>query len=370
MIDTICNSGLFTSWTDPVSGIQSWVLTKQIAPLQSSFYFTNRSWTEDGRFLWLYVAYPPSGSANYGRMLAVIDFVEGTFQVYPETNFLDASPMIDLHTGEAYWISGLDFWKRGPRPSDGVIKVNSFPSEWSNFRQPYRISTHLTLSADGKWLGVDAQIGHDWYLGAAAVDGSTVEIWQQFDRCYNHAQFSPTDCELQLIAQDWWFDASTGSKGSADNRMWLLRRGEKAFPLREDGSAQQTHEWWSANGEYVWYVDYEKGTERIHIASGKVENIWPNGTCHSHADTTQFYVVGDIGTYDWKNGCRVAFYNRKTNREINLVSDLPYTERTRYHTDPHPQFCLGDRWICSTTTVLGSVTLALTDVNQLIAATS
>jgi hypothetical protein len=372
MLKTIQTSKLFSLWQDPLSGVESWVLTKRVAPLQQSFYFTNPAFSADGRFLWFYSAFPPAGNANYGRLLAVLDFETDTATYFPETQFLDASPVVDAETAEVYWVSGLEIWKRSPYPAQAAQLVTAFPAELANNRRPYRLATHLTFSADRQKLNIDAQIGNEWFVGAVPLDGGPLEIWQRFEQCYNHGQFSPTDPDLQLIAQDWWFDANSGQKGSAENRLWLIRRGEPAYPLLPGyGSARQTHEWWDKGGQFVWYVDYDLGTERVNILSGERQTVWANGTCHSHCDSRGRYLVGDIGTYTWEQGCRVAFFNIQSGREVNLVSNLPLAPypRSLYHTDPHPQFCLHDQYICYTTTVFGYVTVALTPVQTLLTLT-
>ncbi|MCU6707933.1 oligogalacturonate lyase family protein [Paenibacillus sp. J5C_2022] len=364
----IKKSAMFTKWIDPVSGVESWILTARTAPYQSSFYFTNESMTRDGRYLWFYCAFPPSGSSHYGRLLGVADLQEDTIRHFPETAFLDASPLIDLDSGEAYWCTGLDIWRRGPEEKDEAALVHSFPEELAKRRRPARIATHLTFSADRRSLSVDAEFGEQWFCGEAPLDGSPIAIWQSFDRCYNHGQFSPTDPDLQLIAQDSWIDQNSGHQGWLDNRMWLIRRGEEARPIRADGSSGQAHEWWGADGKHVWYVDYKHGTEKVNIETGERKIVWKSGTCHSHCDRSGQYVAGDIGPYTWKDGCRVAFYNTLTSREINIVSNLPEPPlgRGRYHTDPHPQFCLNDEWICYTTTVLGAPTVALVETKHLL----
>jgi len=67
-----------------------------------------------------------------------------------------------------------------------------------------------------------------------------------------------------------------------------------------------------------------------------------------------------------------AFFNIKTGREINIVSDLPPLNypRSAYHVHPHPQFCLNDRYICYTTNALGTVDVALVSVDELVERTS
>ena len=39
------NSPLFTPWRDPVSGVESFILTTRVAPVQQSFYYVTPSLT-------------------------------------------------------------------------------------------------------------------------------------------------------------------------------------------------------------------------------------------------------------------------------------------------------------------------------------
>ena len=68
---------------------------------------------------------------------------------------------------------------------------------------------------------------------------------------------------------------------------------------------------------------------------------------------------------------KVVFLNRRTGREAVIVSQAPYASEAlrRYHVHPHPQFCPGDRHICYTTTVRGSIDVALVSVDALLALT-
>jgi hypothetical protein len=70
----LSTSRLFTPWTNPDSGVTIYLLTEKVAPVQQGFYFVNNSVTDDGRYLWFYCAFPPAGSAAYGRTLGVVDF--------------------------------------------------------------------------------------------------------------------------------------------------------------------------------------------------------------------------------------------------------------------------------------------------------
>jgi len=366
------DSSLFTSWTDPGSGVTSYILSRRVAPLQQSFYFVNPSVTPDGRYYWFYAAFPPSGSANYGRCLGVVDFKERTVRCFPETQFLDASPGVHPVTGEIYWCSGADIWKRGPRPHDGVVWVNRLPAALTKGRRPWRLTTHITFSADGKAINFDAQIGSSWHVGHIPLDGGEPVVWRTFDRCYNHTQFNPADPGLQLIAQDYWTDPKTGEPGGIEHRMWLLRRdGEPQALYPGGGSRMQGHEWWSADGQRVWYIHYHHGVEYIDIHEGKPVRVWPLKTVsHADVDAAERFVVADFLPGEAPEERRVVFYDRAKRQEIEIVSHLPHPpkgqDETKYHIHPHPQFCAGDRLICYTTTVLGQADVAFVPVAELL----
>jgi hypothetical protein len=363
------NSRLFSKWKDPESQVTSFLLHRRIAPLQQSFYFTNDSFSRDARYYWFYCAFPPGGDAYYGRQLGVVDFAGQRIHHFPETQFMDASPFVEPDTGEVYWTTGLEVWKRSPDPSARAERVGIFPYELAKGRRPLRLATHLTLSSDKTSLAIDAQIGNEWFVGDLPLDGSGFRLWQQFDRCYNHAQFSPTDPDLLLIAQDGWVDAATGEQGGTEDRLWLLRRGEKAKPIFPNRpSALRGHEWWDPDGLHVWYVHYNHGTEKVNILTGEITAV-PGRPIHSHADRQGLYVASDriLAPETWQ----VTFTNITTGKTIPIASHLSPLPipRSRYHVHPHPHFCLDDKYICYTTNVLGQVDVAFVSVAELIAST-
>ena len=190
----VTDSRLFTPFTHPESGVTSYVLTRKVAPLQQGFYFVNDSMSADGRYLWFYCAFPPSG-----RTLGVVDFQTDEVRHYPETQFGEASPFVDTQTGAVYWQSGRCVWKRGPEPEASVELINSVPGEVTGGRQVTRASTHLTLSADRKEFFIDIGVGLQYLFGSLPLDGGDFQLWHRFDRLHNHAQFSPTDPDKVLF---------------------------------------------------------------------------------------------------------------------------------------------------------------------------
>jgi len=386
---------LFTRWADPKSGVESYILTARVAPLQQSFYYVNSSITNDGRYFWFYCAFPPSGSAHNGRTLAFIDFHEGKICHCPETQFSHASPFVDDVTGVVYWCNETGIWKREPRADAEPELVNRYAADFVKRRRVWRYATHLTLSADRTHFQIDGEVGNEWYVGRAPLDGSEIEIWQTFDRSYNHAQFNPVDPDLVLLAQDFYVDRIHWEYHPYENRLWTIRKGEKARAVyekspegykgvRQDGAlvngaarkvsdcrAMHSHEWWSADGLSIWYVHHgpDYGVERVKVGCAEPELVWPHATIsHAHSDKTDQFLVGDSLPPQDATDRRVTFRNTRTERDINLVSFMPDMtgDELRYHIHCHPRFCFDDRLICYTTTVLGRVDVAFTRVEDLL----
>jgi hypothetical protein len=392
-------SALFGRWRDARSGVESFVLSSRAAPQQQTFYFCNPSISADGRYYWFYCFYPPAGSANQGRSLAVADLKEGRLTHFPETAFTDASPMVDDRTGEVYWCAGLEIWKRGPEAGSAAVLVNRFPEDVAYNRRPWRLTTHLSLSADRTALNIDAEFGCEWYVGHAPVDGGPVVIWQKFRHCHNHSLFSPVDADLQLMCESASIHPLTGEVLDSDNPLRLLRRGGKATPIfpdpipseesvvrlashgemtegpsvATDCRAMHGHHFWGADGQHVWYVHYGTGVERVRVGGKTPELIWPHRTVsHAHVSASGTWLVLDSLPPDQPQDRHVTFVNLATGKSVDIVSFMPDLPRDfrRYHVHPHPQFCLADRYICYTTTVAGRADVAFVPVESLVARTS
>ena len=231
----------FTEWIDPESGIRSYVLTKKLAPLQQSFYFTNSSFSADERYLWFYAAFPPSPINT--RVLGVVGMDPDApfIQLFPETAFLDASPLVTPEGDGVYFFQGRGVWLF--RLGQGVEKVCEIDPKYIAGRYLFRGATHLTLSADGKKLLIDGQVGNQWFVATGDLNTGKVEVINEFPRMYNHAQFSPVDPKLFSMAQDWWFDPITGRHTFFDQRIWVMDTDRTfCYPI-------QPKEWFGRGGE-------------------------------------------------------------------------------------------------------------------------
>lgn len=375
------DSGLFSRWTNPSNGVVSLVLSTRIAPVQQSFYYTHPSFSDDGRFLWLRVGHPPRGGSHSVQTLAVADLLTGELRAYPETQFPAESVMVDPRSAEVYWTNRFDVWKRGPFADDLAVRVGGFPEELGEGRLAL-LATHPTFSADRRSLNIDARfIRGDGspvcFIGELPLDGSPFELWQKVEgRYFDHGLFSPVDRNLQLIAHEFWQDA--GRAGHAwdgckpYHRIWLLRRGGEMEPLLKAPVSHSGHEWWSADGRRVYYVHYGVGVKSVDLATREDAMVWPGHLSHAHCDRTGRYFVADRMDEPGNPDCHVIFRDSVTGKTVGIVNRGPLAANlTRCtHLHPHPQFCLGDRYICYTTTVHDRVDVALAPVADLIARTA
>jgi hypothetical protein len=381
MID-FTNRQLFTPFTHPESGVTFHILTRKVAPVQQGFYFVNDSMSADGRYLWFYCAFPPSGTAAAGRTLGVVDFQTGEVRHFPETQFGEASPFVDAPTGTIYWQYDRTVWRRGPEAKASVERVNAVPDELIGGRRVLRAATHLTLSADGKELFIDLGLEMQVLFGSLPVNGGDFQLWHRFDRSHNHAQFSPTDPDEVLFCEDLHADPITGLIFPITNRLWLIRRGGKPRPILREPSlvtanpGRINHEWWDADGRHVWCCnDSDNETWRVRVADGEVEKIsFPRHCWHSHSSRDGRLIVGDSYARPWSRGCAstVHFMNRDTGKVI-VLADNPAQDNhagRHYHIDPHPRFVCNDRYVVFTTTVRGEIDVALVPTDELVRATT
>lgn len=367
MID-LSNRDLFEPYQHPGTGVTVYLLRRKVAPVQQGFYFVNDSLSADHRYLWFYCAFPPS----LGRTLGVVDFAAGEVRHFPETQFGDASPYVDPATGDAYWMEGRYLWRRGPAAEAGVELVNAVPAELIGARRIVRPATHLTRTADGQAFFIDLALELQWLFGTLPVDGGDFQLWHRLDRNTNHAQASPTDPEVALLAQENHSDPITGLTFPITNRLWLLRRGQAPRPILREPK-WVTHEWWDADGEHVWCV-WGNDTWRVRVADGEVELIsFPRHCWHSHSTRDGRLIVGDSNNRFYR-GCpsTVQFMNRDTGRVIVLAENPERTDYAgqHYHIDPHPRFVGDERYVVFTTTVRGEIDVALVSTDALVALTT
>lgn len=213
-------------------------------------------------------------------------------------------------------------------------------------------------------------------------------------RHFNHAQFvaetpmlSPTGdaCRYCLERHVYRVDlerrttivCSLGRGFGLDHRTWLMDTlGTRYEPLRPTDSFGQTmhgrktaacHEWWSADAKVCW-VDYNRGACECEPRCGaEPTHVWAAQLCHAHCNATGRYWCGDESPYKWgEKPCEVLFCDRLTRRQT-LIASLPKPPLPRFpfHLDPHRQFTPGGKYVAYTTTVRGTVDVALAPTGAL-----
>jgi len=185
---------------------------------------------------------------------------------------------------------------------------------------------------------------------------------------------------------EFWQDMKTGEhliieynkENGKRMRSWTIRRGEKPVwhpPIHIECS----HEWWSANGKYIYYCDNKNGIGRIDYETGETRMIYTPINSHAHATADDLYFCSDRFMPEdggpMYRGCptRTQFYNDVTGKSVIMITENPAlykrAEPCVYHIDPHPRFVMGDRYVAQVTTVTGQITVAFTSVDQLKALT-
>lgn len=382
---TPATSSHFTKWTDE-GGAVSYILKHQAA-LQSTGYYTQKMYTSDGRFLW-FIA-DDIGTKRRDGYLGVVDFTKDEVRLFPEARFDPSSPLVDLQTGDCYYVesrenSGTEAgWKINRISPDGKITyVNLVPRQPSESKSnPRQIVSHLTFNASRTALGFDTgnyRGSNRTYAGIVPLDGSPAVVWHVYNRRMNHAQMNPTDDDLMFIAEDYYDhqeDGKTTRKG-VDNRMWLLRKDGTTWPLfTVERGRYNSHEWWDVNGRDLWFTDRRgkalggKGTGFVDITTGKTTLVWPDANDISESSASQRYLVGD-NYKQWSKGrpVKLMFFDAQTKKTTLIATSLPAPTTGRPH-QPNGHFELNDTWIAYTTSVDGKLGLALSPVEPLQRAT-
>ena len=369
------------------NGIVSYVLQTHLTKYQLSMYYTNPSVTDDGRYIWFWLS---DNGGNY--TIALFDVDKDEVRRYKKMKITSSSSYVDVKTGEVYWVKPpvgqrfigdfYDVVKRGPLSDDKIVKVAGIPHFVDDSSSPRQIVTHLSPTADRSGFAFDSgnyPTNNKTYVGVVPINGEKPKLWAVLDRRYNHAQMHPIYNDVMLVAQDYFKD-QTGYYGPSDiripidNRMWIVYSDGTVNPVFPKPN-NIYHEWWDASGKYLWYIDKDgnrggKGVCRIAFnykerTFGEPKLIWPDALSHASSSKSGIYLVADHGYKQWEktDSVRVSFFNIKTQREIDIVSKLPYSGMQNH---PHPHFAMNDKIICYTFSEPGANTFALTFTKPLI----
>ena len=380
-------SALFKPYTDPESGVVSYVL-QYGAPddNRQSLYFVTKSMTEDGRFLvFTYTEgneKKPGGAGQRRLMLADLK-TDRIHDMGPSR----MTPFIE--TNADYLVYGdpeRGFFRRDFTAPEQEIKLCDIPEELSSLGEIRRLATHLTLTQDRKQAFLDTEIrtpeGKSRYIqGLLNLETGAWDAWGETDWICNHGQLNPKDDSVALCAwESAWEEMGQAYQEETGwyPRMWLVRKGSRELiPAREINFA--SHEIWDDDGKgLTWcghgYMEDAHCVYHHDLATGDQE-AWAKvpGARHNSCSPDNKYVVLDQAPESWWRGCkwRVAFYNRETGKTAWVYSTrdalMPREKQSVLHPDPHPHFVMNGRYIVSTASNAdGHMDLFLTPVAQLV----
>ncbi len=363
----------FRQYVDPQTGISSYRLDTRIAENQQSIYFTQKSMTDDGRFLIFDIS---GGERRNRKTLALFDFL--TDELYP----LDISagiPFLDVKTDRLYYVNRNGIFRRDllddPKKE---IKLCPIPKELtSEGKRIYNYCTHLTLTADRKKAFLDSRVDDKFVQGMVDLETGGYEKWGETDFFVNHGQIHPSDDKLALCAWEVSWKDSRGKEHQIEEidgvypRLWLFEPGGKRRMIPSEETNYATHEHWTEDGKGFYFCS--DGIFYHDLATGRQTCMAKVKAAHATMSADNRYLTFDAPVGTWFRGCawQVGFFNRATGKAIYLYPSLPAynTEEnpSKLHPDPHPQFVCGDRYIiCTVNHGDGRMDLSVTPVEQLI----
>ena len=376
----------FTKVVDPKTGIPHYVLTTKLAAYQQGFYFVNNSMSNDGRYLWFYVAAAPIYD-TMNRNLGFVDFLLDEVVICYDVLFDDATPYVDPETGDVYYSRDRAIYKRRPI-KDEPAKLLTYTKIKGYIR---KLATHLTMTSDKKHFFLDINRA-DFGCIQGTVDIQTGEF-TEWSRAplgvnMNHGQINPKNDNLALCAYDGWADMAEGAphkipfdENGVYQRLWTLTADGKRT-MHPAMHNYATHEWWSADGKKIYYCCDNHGIYGIDLESGEDVTILDGvDPWHAHSTKDDLYFIYDEKKLEryggkWYRGCPAAlnFLNRKTGKHLVVISEMPENgftpeNQTAYHIDPHPRFTENEKYVVFSTSELGGCDLAVAVVDDLIKAT-
>ena len=278
---------LFQAWDDPVSGMRSWILTGAGATQRQVWYFVSPCIDLAAGRLWYHASYPPAEGKHLG--VVSLDPDQPWLREFPAAGMDSAEPWLEpdgMHAlvgmddgiyrcsddGELTLAARLDpdlLLTGGPG-------VGAKPGRYAL----QRLASHLTVRPDGR-VPLDCVIGTTSVLVDCDLATGDCELLHRFERSssaggasvddqalglnhghWDHAQASPVDSDLTLIAQDWDRDLATGAVKPFRERLWIHDRADGSLTYLTPGQVGEfpramAHEWWTADGQVAWchYTD-------------------------------------------------------------------------------------------------------------------
>ena len=359
------NSKGFRKYVEPSTGVVSYILDEAFPGYNhQSLYFTQKSMTDDGRFLVFNIS---GNKLKNHKHLAVYDFkLDKAFRISTTGKI----PYLDTANSKLYYINSNGVYchdlVKAPKKAELITPM---PKELKQLGKVMWYCTHPTLTRDRKKMFLDIRVDTKRCVqGLLELETGKFEKWGETDFYTNHGQIHPFRDDLALCA----WEALAGKKiNGIYPRMWLFQPGGKKRMIAPEINGYATHECWSEDGKGFYYCS--KGVQYHDLDSGRQRTLVPMMAAHANISSDNSYAAFDYSVGKWYRGCAwsVGFYNIKTGKGFYFYPELAAynteEEPSRLHPDPHPQFVCRDKYIVSTVNLgLGRMSLSVTPVDQLI----
>ena len=387
-------SRLFLRHVDPSSGVESWVLKPGIFSFhQQGYYFTQRSMTDDGRFLLFWARdseYEPDGKtikAKRRQTTAMIDFATDTIidlkGVRPRVAF------VDVKTDQIWYFNKVtdspeSFVCRRDLLIDPLMEIKLCRVPEALIRGAKKIwsfSNHPTLTKDRKKMFISAHLDDRFEYGCINLETGAWERWGIAPFYANHDQLNPMRDDLAMVAWEKCKKSPEGieymKKTGWYPRMWHVRPdgSRELQPSRIPDHNSATHEHWSEDGKgFYWCAG---GVHYQDLATGAQETVSPWHAAHAAMSSDNRFVTFDSAIDKWYRGCQwqVGFWNRDADRGVYIHAFRPALSDDdggwHDHPDPHPSFVCNDRYVlCTMNGYDRRMNLSLTPVAPLVARTA
>ena len=389
------NCGLFRKAVNPNTDIVSYILAPRIAEHQQGLYFTQKSMTDDGRFL-VFHAFAP-GATDMRKSVAVADLRrEKIFR----TDIDGGIPFLDTASGLLYGLRGDDLavYDLADDPEHPARCVPLPLKELRKFGEKIpRVFTHLSLSSDRSQAVFDSRVDDRFVLGTFHLADGGYDFWQEAPFNLNHGQFHPTDPDLIMGAWECNYTDRNGGThpiGLVDGiypRIWLFHRDGTRENIAPRINNYATHEVWAPDGKGIFYcansddaIRYNRdkahapvnlaasGVHYHDLATGEQTNVVGHTAAHADSSRDNRFLTFDCMVGPWYRGCpwSVHFVNRETGVLTDICTAMPRLNRrgvpNAMHPDPHPHFVCHDRLIVySCNDNEGRINVAVTPVAPL-----
>ena len=399
-------SPLFRRVEDLGSGVASYVLRSGlVAESQQSLYFTQKSMTDDGRFL-IFNAVDnefknhdgsprgdkgPRPDAIRSARVTVLDLetqaileLEG---VRMSNVYLDVARdalyylKYDSRTPASGYVAKREL-KIAPKKEIRLCGLPNLSGEGVLAGPIHYYCTHLTISGDRRFAFLDSFVGDGFIQGLLELSTGTFIKWGETPFRLNHGQINPCRNDLALGAWECvpWKDSKGIEHGiQFENGVYprlqlLSSKGRRTIPAVETNYA--SHECWDVQGEgFYWCAS---GVFYHDLKSGRQMKLAPIGS-HPSLSQNRQYVVVDVNLGAHYRGCpwRVYFHNRGTGKGVfvETCQEALCPDRkgqvSRLHPDPHPVFVANDRYVVYTKNNRdGHMDVAVVATTQLVARTT